>query len=78
MKPALNGRPRDLPKRPLNRGCPLNKGFEIVKRLLTIRIQRFLYTVIKVQVVNQAVLNSSSLPTLILFVCMDLALSCLS
>ena len=65
---------RDLPKSPLNRGCPLNKCFEIVKCLLTINIQRFLFTVIKFQVVNRAVLNSSSLLTLMLFVCMDLAL----
>ena len=35
-----------------------------------IKIQRFLYTVIKLQVVNEAIQNSSSLPTLILFDCM--------
>ena len=74
VEPLLSGHPRDLLKCPLYRGCPLNKGFEIVKRLLTINIQRFLYTVIKFQVVNQAVLNSSSLPTSMFFVCMDLAL----
>ena len=45
-----------------------------MKCLLTINIQRFLCTLIKFQVVNQAVLNSSSLPTLMFFVCMDLAL----
>ena len=67
MKPLLSGHPQDLPKCPLNRGCPLDKGFEIVKCSLAISIQWFLYTVIKVQVVNQAVLNSSSLPTLMLF-----------
>jgi len=26
VKPLLNGHLRDLPKCPLNRGCPLNKG----------------------------------------------------
>ena len=30
MKPLLSRHPRDLPKSPLNRGCPLNEGFEIV------------------------------------------------
>ena len=74
MKPLLSGHPRNFPKFPLNRGCPLNKGFEIVKCLLTSNIQRFLYTVIKFQVVNQAVLSSSSLPTLMLLVRMELAL----
>ena len=41
-----------------------------MKCLLTISIQWFLYTVIKVQVVNQAVLNSSSLPCSFNVVCM--------
>ena len=45
-----------------------------MKCLLTINICRFLYTVIKFQDVDQATLNSSSLPTLMLSVCMDLAL----
>ena len=74
MKPLLSGHPRDLPKYPLNGGCPLDKGLEIVRCLLTSNIQRFLYTVIKFQVDNQAVLISSSLPTLMLLVCMNLAL----
>ena len=76
MKPLLSGHPRALPKRPLNRECPLNKGFEIVKCLLTSNIQRFLDTVIKFQVVDQlqAVLSSSSLLTLMLLVCVDLTL----
>jgi len=26
VKPLLSGHPWDLPKCPLNRGCPLNKG----------------------------------------------------
>ena len=39
-----------------------------------LNIQRFLYAVIKFQVVNQAVLNSSSLPTSMLFLCIYLAL----
>ena len=45
-----------------------------MKCLLTSNIQRFLYTVIKFQVVNRAVLSSSSLSTFMLFVCIDLAL----
>ena len=67
MKPLLSGHPRDLPR------CPLNKGFEIVICLLPSNIQRFLCTVIKFQVVNQAVLISSSLPALMSFVRMDFA-----
>ena len=35
----------------------------IKKGLLTINIERFLFAVIKFQVVNQPILNSSSLPT---------------
>ena len=71
VKPLLSGHTQDLPKCPLNRGCPL-KGFEIVKCLLTINIQRFLYTVIKFQVVNQAVPIQVRYQLLMLFVCMDL------
>ena len=37
-------------------------------------IQRFLFAVIKFQVVNHALLNSSSLPTLMFFVCMEVSL----
>ena len=59
MKPVLSGHPSDLPKCPLNRGCSRYKGFEIVKCLMTINVQRSLYTAIKVQVVNQTILNSS-------------------
>ena len=41
------------------------------QRSLMIKIQRFLYTVIKFKVVNQAILSSGSLPSLMLFVCTD-------
>ena len=71
VKPLLSVHPWDLPKCPLNRGCPPNKGFEIVKCLIANNIQRFLCTMIKFQVVNRAIPNSSSLPSVMLFVCMD-------
>ena len=50
------------------------KVYRIAQQLLTIHIQWFLYTVIKFQVINQAILNASSLPTLMLFVCVDLSI----
>ena len=51
MKPLLSGHLRDLPKRPLNRGCPLVK---IAQCLLTINFQRLLCTVINFHVVKEA------------------------
>ena len=54
-----------------NGGCPL----KIVKCLLTSNIQLFLYAVIKLKVVNQAILISSSVRTLMLFVCYRLSSS---
>ena len=51
MKPVLSGHLRDLPKCPLNRGCPLVK---IAQCLLTINFQRLLCTVINFHVVKEA------------------------
>ena len=51
MKPLLSGHLRDLPKCPLNRGCPLVK---IAQCLLTINFQRLLCTVINFQCVKEA------------------------
>ena len=53
-------------------GPSLMEGVRLMK--VCENCKTFLYTVIKLQVVNQAILNSSSLPTLMLFVCMDLSL----
>ena len=54
MKPLLSGQLRDLPKCPLNRGCPLNGGLlKIAQYLLTIYIQRILCTLIKFHVVEE-------------------------
>ena len=60
VKRLLSGHLRDLPKCPLNIGCPLNRGFKNYA-MLTINIQRLLCTVIKfhmhfVKEANEAVL----------------------
>ena len=49
VKPLLSGHLRDLPKCPINRGCPLNGGFllKIAQCLLTINIQHLLCSVIE-------------------------------
>ena len=55
MKPLLSGHLRDLSKRPLNRGCPLKKGFvKIAQCLLTINFHLLLCTVMKFHVVKEA------------------------
>ena len=53
VKPLLSGHLRDLPKSPLNGGCPLNRRFKNYT-ILTINIQRLLCTVIKFHVVKEA------------------------
>ena len=51
VKPPLSGHLRDLPKRPLNRGCPLNT---VCKNCAMFNFQRLLCTVIKFHVVKEA------------------------
>ena len=51
VKPPLSGHLWDLPKRPLNRGCPLNR---VCKNCAMFNFQRLLCTVIKFHVVEEA------------------------
>ena len=53
VKPPLSGHLRDLPKSPLNRGCPLNR---VCKNYAMFNFQRLLCTVIKFHVVKEAAL----------------------
>ena len=51
VKPPLSGHLRDLPKRPINGGCPLNT---VCKNCTMFNFQRLLCTVIKFHVVKEA------------------------
>ena len=53
VKPLISGHPRDLSSCPFDRGCPVNVFVFLL----------FFFAVIKFLVVNQAILNSRSLPT---------------